>query len=463
MYYPIANQHKSKFTYDFFNLEVTVNTNNFFRLQETKITPGFLSLKNKKDCLRLEKNPLSFYQNQFNMAVWFATTGCGISIDDHLNHSDPLLRSIYRFHVYYQILKIMKNLEIPIPGESDFNETNNNINRRKLGGLLSEFGLKDEYDFSVFENNGGWRSWSVPDYNPNITDPGYYINDSKINFFLMQVHENRMPPMFSKDWDAGMANFKYPDIFIKDHVRRHKNVFDVITQNECQTYQQFMIFKSNGFSNPGIERLNDTIRTYVYCILGAQALTRTPIIGVPGTELDAQKEFNKLLKDSINQHPDIPTSIQRYQKAVSDTHTRLDYVIAPGLYVIGSNMVLVIGKLDNYNNNILIAPKNAKPGKNDINHKKTLPPPLMEGNSSKKIRVKSSVGTVKTDFVLRAKLETSHKPKSNVDTPKTTETSKNTPTTTKLDTKVEKVDDTHETIKFMLYSVVGTLIVFMVR
>ncbi|WP_375664437.1 hypothetical protein, partial [Bartonella sp. CL50QHWL] len=147
------------------------------------------------------------------------------------------------------------------------------------------------------------------------------------------------------------------------------------------------------------------------------------------------------------------TSIQRYQKALSDTHTRLYYLISPGLYVIGSKMVLVIGKLDNYNNNILIAPKNAKPGKNDINHKKTLPPPLMEGNSSKKIRVKSSAGTSMT----------SHTPKSNVDTPKTTETSKNTPTTTKLDTKVEKVDDTHETIKFMLYSVVGTLIVFMVR
>ncbi|WP_375672995.1 hypothetical protein, partial [Bartonella sp. CL45QHWL] len=156
------------------------------------------------------------------MAIWFATTGCGISINDHLNNNNHLLSTIYRFHDYYQIMKIFKNLEIPTPGETNFNETNNSINRKKLGDLLSEFGLKDEYDFSVFENNGGWRSWSVPDYNPNITDPGYYINDSKINFFLMQVHENRMPPMFSKDWDAGMANFKYPDTFIKYHVKQHK-------------------------------------------------------------------------------------------------------------------------------------------------------------------------------------------------------------------------------------------------
>ncbi|WP_375674199.1 hypothetical protein, partial [Bartonella sp. CL32QHWL-2] len=158
-YYPIATLHKDPFTYDFFNLEVCVTTNNFFRLQETKITPGFLSLKNKKDCLRLEKNPLSFYQNQFNMAVWFATTGCGISIDDHLNHSDPLIRSIYRFHAYYQIMKIFKNLEVPTPGETNFNETNNSINRKKLGDLLSEFGLNDEYDFTVSVNNNGWSEW----------------------------------------------------------------------------------------------------------------------------------------------------------------------------------------------------------------------------------------------------------------------------------------------------------------
>ncbi|WP_375654922.1 hypothetical protein, partial [Bartonella sp. CL46QHWL] len=173
-------------------------------------------------------------------------------------------------------------------------------------------------------------------------------------------------------------------------MKQHKNVFDVITQNECQTYQQFMIFKTRGFSNPGIQRLNDSIRTYVYCLLGSQALTRTPIIGTQGTELDAQKEFNKLLKDSINKHPDIPTSINRYQKAVSDTHTRLDFVIGPGLYIIGSNMVLEIGKIDNYNNNILIAPAGSKPGKNNINVKKTKSPPNMEGSKPKKMIVKTN-------------------------------------------------------------------------
>jgi hypothetical protein len=79
------------------------------------ISPNFLTLKNKEDCLRLINKPLTFYQNQFNMAVWFASTGGGISIADHLKYKILLIRSIFRFHTYYQIRKILKNLQIPFP------------------------------------------------------------------------------------------------------------------------------------------------------------------------------------------------------------------------------------------------------------------------------------------------------------------------------------------------------------
>ena len=219
-YYPLVTVHEQKFEINPEMFDVYVSENEFFSVKMSNITAGFLTLKTREDCLRLIKNPLSFYQNQFNMAVWCATTGCGISLNDHLNHPIPMVRSVYRFHLCYQIGIIFKQLQIPIPGETIFNEINNKINRRELKELLSEFGLDDEYDFSVFY---GWNSWSVPDYDPNITDPGYYINNSKINFFLMQVYENRTPPMFKKDWDKGMEKFKYPDTFIKSHVNKHKN------------------------------------------------------------------------------------------------------------------------------------------------------------------------------------------------------------------------------------------------
>jgi hypothetical protein len=60
------------------------------------IPPNFLTLKNK-DCLRLINKPLTFYQIQFNMAVWFATTGCGISVEGHLNHKIKLIKIFLDF------------------------------------------------------------------------------------------------------------------------------------------------------------------------------------------------------------------------------------------------------------------------------------------------------------------------------------------------------------------------------
>ena len=48
--------------------------------------------------------------------------------------------------------------------------------------------------------------------------------------------------------------------------------------------------KSEGFTQVGSERLNDSIRVYVWDILGAQAQTRSNILKT-GTGFDAQKQF----------------------------------------------------------------------------------------------------------------------------------------------------------------------------
>ena len=53
-----------------------------------------------------KKDGFTFYQNQLNFAVWCATTGCGVGMKQHLQHSDPFIRSLYRFHFYYQVFRI---------------------------------------------------------------------------------------------------------------------------------------------------------------------------------------------------------------------------------------------------------------------------------------------------------------------------------------------------------------------
>ena len=44
-------------------------------------------------------------------------------------------------------------------------------------------------------------------------------------------------------------------------------------------FVDFMLDQTQGFMHAGVERLNDSIRTYVWAILGAQDKERTPILG----------------------------------------------------------------------------------------------------------------------------------------------------------------------------------------
>ena len=63
----------------------------------------------------------TLWQTQLNFAVFCASSACGVSVE-HLNTKKPMIRSIYHFHVYYHIKRILKILEIPLSYENSFNQ-----------------------------------------------------------------------------------------------------------------------------------------------------------------------------------------------------------------------------------------------------------------------------------------------------------------------------------------------------
>ena len=48
---------------------------------------------------------LTLWQSQLNFAVFCTSSACGVSAE-HLNAKKPMIRSIYRFYVYYHIRRI---------------------------------------------------------------------------------------------------------------------------------------------------------------------------------------------------------------------------------------------------------------------------------------------------------------------------------------------------------------------
>ena len=126
-------------------------------------------------------------------------------------------------------------------------------------------------------------------------------------------------------------------------------------------WKQFILQSSRGFTRAGAVRLDDSIRNYVHCVLGAQAQTRSSIL----TSLETQQYFVDLLEENIKSMFSIPESIAQYQDAISKTNSRIDYAIAYDLYMIPSDLVLKVGTLEGYNNNIVIAAESMKIGHNE--------------------------------------------------------------------------------------------------
>ena len=125
----------------------------------------------------------------------------------------------------------------------------------------------------------------------------------------------------------------------------------------------FVFDKSEGFTQAGVKRLNDSIRTYVWAILGAQAQTRSNILNT-GTGFDAQKQFLANIEFAIASPVDIPISIARYQKTLQYASTPLDFVFGIGLYLSPSDMTLHPGNIQGYNNEIQIAGSDVAIGHN---------------------------------------------------------------------------------------------------
>ena len=49
------------------------------------------------------KAPMRLWQTQLNFTVWCSSSACGVS-SAHLNYKKhPIIRAVYRFHVYYHV------------------------------------------------------------------------------------------------------------------------------------------------------------------------------------------------------------------------------------------------------------------------------------------------------------------------------------------------------------------------
>ena len=216
-----------------------------------------------------------------------------------------MIRSIYRFHVYYHIRRILKILEIPLPYQNSFNQYNNPYNHEKFIGICSEYGVSN--NLTKWRNQKYFSTWQ------------------------------------SRAWETGKPGMSY------------------INEN---SFSRWIIEKSDGLTTLGIQKLSESVRDYAYLILTSQTSTRGPIVGHEARNLDAQRTFLNTFENIVNRRVNIPEDIRRFQKTLQYARSKVDYAIGEFVYMIPSDMNLRIGNVRNYNNKILISSPGFKVGTN---------------------------------------------------------------------------------------------------
>ena len=246
----------------------------------------------------------TIWQSQLNFVVFCASSACGVSVE-HLNAKEQMIRSIYRFHVYYHIRRILKILEIPLPYENSFNQYSNPYNHEKFIGICSEYGVSN--NLTKWRNQKYFSTWQ------------------------------------SRAWETNKPGMSY------------------INEN---SWSRWIIEKSEGLTTLGIQKLSESVRDYAYLILTSQTSTRGPIVGHEARNLDAQRTFLNTFENIVNRRVNIPEDIRRFQKTLQYARSKVDYAIGEFVYMIPSDMNLRIRNVRNYNNKILISSAGFKIGSN---------------------------------------------------------------------------------------------------
>ena len=206
-----------------------------------------------------------------------ATSALGISWQ-YLDHPNLLIRSVYRFHVYFHVQLILYELGIFLPHEDDFSKVKNAYIKSVYYSICDDYGVDPS------------ETWMYEDW--------FYTTDYAIFGHEVKATE-RSPPDNLTRW--------------------------IMTQ-------------SKGFTKNAIEKISRSVRAYVYIVLTSQVQARSSIVGNSAPAVDAQKVFKSTFKELINKNYSIGIDIESYQGVLEHALSKVDFSGGIGIYMLQSNL-----------------------------------------------------------------------------------------------------------------------------
>ena len=275
---------------------------------------------------------MKYFLQQLSFAIFCASTACGISnrllfedkmkdgndlTDDELHLPDQI-RSILRFHVYFTTRTILNEMGVPLPGDPIFKQRHNRYNVTAYKSICAEFDIDPNSDFRFTEG----------------------INKGLGSVYIWLRGARKTDYEYPGDFKFSDENGKASDGNLIQYI---------FNSYSAKQYEYFVADNCFGITKAGQARLNQSIESITYCILGSQVDLRSSIFGDIGSAKQVQREFLNLFESVIIQN-DLSKSVKRFELSIQEAKVKLNLAISPGCWLMASDMILNTESKTSYNN-----------------------------------------------------------------------------------------------------------------
>ena len=256
------------------------------------------------------------------LAAYVTTYVCGISTKhfEYNDHTPSIITSMARYHLYYHMSRFLRD-----PSKLE----------RYMSRIIPFVRRHTPY--------------------VKIWEDSFYKTDMTLNEWY-EWAKNRDPKVRNYSYDKKRGGVKYQKL-------------SGTRDGHGNDYRRFIAHETSGLTKIGQKLFQQSVQSYVYAVLGAQAGTRWPIVGEGAKSLQTQDIFYVVSKETIIES-DVTIMISNMRTAIANTNVVLNMAISPGMILVPSNLIIQKKKILGYNNVLTLATDKMKFGKNaDVNYK----------------------------------------------------------------------------------------------
>ena len=150
----------------------------------------------------------------------------------------------------------------------------------------------------------------------------------------------------------------------------NRYIYRAAIESSGTDYRSFIAYHSEGLTDIGQKLFQESLESFNYCVLGAEARTRWSIVGKGAKSSQTQDVFRKIVEDTIVQN-DTTVLISNMRTSIQATNVVLNLAVVPNVILMPSNFVIFDKKIKGYNNVLTTATDEMSFGVNkDVNYSK---------------------------------------------------------------------------------------------